>query len=111
MFGCGARNCRFTWSVGQGAALSATVVLAGPLLIAEGRVERQVEHAEMPVTHLIIRRLIDRSDLLGCLTASGVAVGDSDWVDRLLGRADEVRRPEPGSQRVGPKLPGSRDFR
>jgi error-prone DNA polymerase len=86
-------------------------LVAGRLLIAEGRVERQVEHAEVPITHLIVRRLIDRSDLLGCLTDPGIMAGDSDWVDRVLGRADEVRRPEPGSQRSGPKLPGGRDFR
>jgi error-prone DNA polymerase len=31
---------------------------------------------------------------------------------RTLGRADEVRRPEPGSRRAPQaKLPGSRDFR
>jgi error-prone DNA polymerase len=93
------------------AAWDRAALVAGRLLVAEGRVERQVEHAEVPITHLVVRRLIDRSDLLGCLTDPGIAAGDSDWVDRVLGRADEVRRPEPGSQRTGVKLPGSRDFR
>ena len=38
-------------------------------------------------------------------------VDESGWVDRVLGRADKARRPEPGSQRAGSKLLGSRDFR
>lgn len=32
------------------------------LLVAEGRVEREDEHAEVPIVHLIASRLIDRSD-------------------------------------------------
>ena len=93
------------------AARDRAALVAGRLLIAEGRVERQVEHAGVPIIHLVVRRLIDRSDLLACLTDPGVTAGKDDWVDRVLGRADEVQRPEPGSQRAGPKLPGSRDFR
>ena len=93
------------------AARDRSALVAGRLLVAEGRVERQEEHAEVPIIHLVVRRLIDRSDLLGCLSDPGIAAGDGDWVDRLLGRADEVRRPEPGNRRAGPKLPGSRDFR
>jgi error-prone DNA polymerase len=93
------------------AARDRSALVAGRLLVAEGRVERQVEHAEVPIIHLVVRRLVDRTDLLGCLNDPGVAAGDGDWVDRMLGRADEVRRPEPGSRRAGPKLPGSRDFR
>jgi error-prone DNA polymerase len=84
-------------------------LVAGRLLIAEGRVEREVEHAEVPITHLIVRRLIDRSDLLDRLAAADGGTASPDWAERSLGRADEVRRPEPGSAR--PKLPGSRDFR
>jgi DNA polymerase III alpha subunit len=42
-------------------------LVSGQLLIAEGRVEREVEHAEVPITHLIVRRLLDRSDLLNRL--------------------------------------------
>jgi error-prone DNA polymerase len=86
-------------------------LVAGRLLLAEGRIEREVKevkHAEVPITHLIVRRLVDRSDLLDGLAAvDGPAA--TGWADRMLGRADEVRRPEPGSQRT--KLPGSRDFR
>jgi error-prone DNA polymerase len=36
-------------------------LLGGRLLVAEGRGE---EHAEVPTTHLIVRSLTDRSDLL-----------------------------------------------
>ena len=71
--------------------------------------EREVEQAEVPITHLIVERLIDRSDLLSRLVEIDGATTDQGWTEKALGRADEVRRPEPGSQR--PKLPGSRDFR
>jgi error-prone DNA polymerase len=84
-------------------------LVAGRLLIAEGRVEREVEQAEVPITHLIVRRLIDRSDLLNLLVETDGGTTSPDWAERSLGWADEVRRPEPGSAR--PKLPGSRDFR
>ncbi len=36
-------------------------------MVAEGRIERETEHAEVSITHLICRRLINRSDLLGQL--------------------------------------------
>jgi error-prone DNA polymerase len=84
-------------------------LVSGRLLIAEGRVEREVAQAEVPITHLIVERLLDRSDLLSRLAEIDSATSDRDWVEKALGRADEVRRPEPGSRR--PKLPGSRDFR
>ena len=45
------------------------------------------------------------------MTDPTVAVGDSGWVERVLGRADEVRHPEPGSRRPKVRLLGSRDFR
>ena len=86
-------------------------LVAARLLVAEGRVERETERAEVPITHLICRRLIDRSDLLDGLAQAGD--GDAAWAGRALGRADEVRRPEPGSGRPPSpaKLPRSRDFR
>jgi error-prone DNA polymerase len=82
------------------------------LLVVEGRVEREAEHAEVPITHLICRRLIDRSDLLDGLSLFGEG-SDVAWAGRALGRTDGVRRPEPGSGRpTSPaKLPRSRDFR
>jgi error-prone DNA polymerase len=84
-------------------------LVAGRLLLAEGRVEREVEQAEVPITHLIVRRLLDRSDLLNRLVEIDVGRPDGEWTGRSLAPADEVRRPEPGSGRL--KLPGSRDFR
>lgn len=95
------------------AARDRAALVAGRLLVAEGRVEREAEHAEVPVTHLIVRRLIDRSDLLDGLAASdGAETGGGDRADRAMSRADEVTRPEPGGRKPpGAKLPGSRDFR
>ena len=63
----------------------------------------------MPITHLICRRLADRSDLLDGL--SSIDGGQNARAGRALGRADEVRRPEPGSAAAAPRLPRSRDFR
>ena len=87
-------------------------LVAGRLLVAEGHIEREVERAEVPITHLLVRRLIDRSDLLDGLVAADGPEAAADLAERTLGRADEVRRSEPG-RRWAPeaKLPGSRDFR
>jgi error-prone DNA polymerase len=80
-------------------------------LVAEGPVERETERAELPITHLIRSKLTDRSDLLDGLSPAGE--GDAAWIGRALGRADGVRRPEPGSARLQPpaKLRRGRDFR
>ena len=87
-------------------------LITGRLLVAEGRIEREVERAEVPITHLLVRRLIDRSDLLDGLVAVDGPDAAAEVAERTLGRADEVRRPEPGSRRAPQaKLPGSRDFR
>jgi len=86
------------------AARDRAALIGGRMLLAEGRVERVVD-AEVPITHLIVRRLTDRSDLLDGL------LGDSAWAERSIGRADEVKRPEPGARRPKAKLPDSRDFR
>ena len=84
-------------------------LVAARLLIAEGRVERETERAEVPITHLICRRLVDRSDLLDGL---GLVGDGGEWAGRALGRADEVRRSEPGLRSPSPaKLPKSRNFR
>jgi error-prone DNA polymerase len=95
------------------AARDRAALLAARLLVAEGRVEREAKRAEVPIVHLIVRRLTDRSDLLdGLLQAEAPGRGDTAWAERSLGRADEVRRPEPGSRRPPrAKLPASRDFR
>ena len=80
-------------------------LLSARLLLAEGKVERVSEHVEVPVNHLIVQRLVDRSDLLDGLNQ---AEQGGEWAERALGRADEVRRPDPGSRRS--PLPPSRDF-
>ncbi|MBX6741374.1 MAG: hypothetical protein IRY87_04905 [Acetobacteraceae bacterium] len=95
------------------AARDRAALVSGRLLLAEGRVEREAERAEVPIIHLIVRQLTDRSDLLdGLLQAEAPGRGDMAWAERSLGHTDEVRRPEPGSRRPPrAKLPASRDFR
>jgi error-prone DNA polymerase len=79
------------------------------LLLAEGRVERLDEAVEVAVNHLIVTRLEDRTELLDRLS---LVDQGGDWAERSLGRADEVRRPDPGSRRpTATELPPSRDFR
>ena len=80
-------------------------VVAARLVVAEGRVERL--DAAVPIIHLIVRRLIDRSDLLaGLASLDDPALGP--W-RRALARADEVEKPDlRGDPRV--RLPPSRDF-
>ena len=78
------------------------------LPMVKGRVERETERAKMPITHLICRRLADRSDLLNGLMQSD---GGVRWVDAALLRGDGVRRPEPGSARSKMRMPDSRDCR
>ncbi|WP_207803068.1 hypothetical protein [Roseicella frigidaeris] len=90
------------------AARDRAALVAGRLLLAEGRIEREVAEAEVPITHLIVRRLHDLSPLLDHLDAAGPETA-GDWAGQALARADEVRRPEPGS-RPRVRMPGSRDF-
>jgi error-prone DNA polymerase len=80
-------------------------VVAARLVVAEGRVERT--EAEVPIVHLIVQRLLDRSDLLSSLAALDRPEAEP-W-RRALARADEV---EKGEVRGGPRprLPRSRDF-
>jgi error-prone DNA polymerase len=80
-------------------------VVSARLVVAEGTVERT--EAEVPIIHLIVQRLHDRSELL-----SGLATldrpGPGPW-RRALARADEVEKPDlRGSPRA--RLPRSRDF-
>jgi error-prone DNA polymerase len=64
-------------------------------------------HAEVPIIHVIARRLVDRSDLLeGLLQEAGSA-----WAAAALGRADEVMHPQDDRRPPRAKLPASRDFR
>jgi len=54
-------------------------LIGARLLLAEGRVERETEYAEVPIIHLICRKLIDRTDLLNWLmqAETGPACGDA----------------------------------
>jgi error-prone DNA polymerase len=85
-----------------------SALIGARLMLAEGRIERETEHSEVPITHLICRKLIDRSDLLRRLS---ISENDPAWSEANLGCADEARRPDPGSARASAGLPASRDFR
>jgi error-prone DNA polymerase len=82
-------------------------LIGARLLLAEGRIERLEKDVEVPIIHLIVDRLTDRSDLLDGLARIDGA--DDGW-EKALGRADEVRRPDPGSRR--PRIAQkTRDFK
>jgi error-prone DNA polymerase len=105
------------------AARDRAALVAGRLLLAEGRVEREVEHAEVPIIHLIVRKLADCSDLLDSLTQGEDAAGrnrqgmalalrippglSAVW-GMLMRSSGPSRAPVDHSQA---KLPASRDFR
>jgi error-prone DNA polymerase len=87
-------------------------VVGARLVVAEGRAER-VEDAEVPILHLIVRRLSDRSDLL-----DGLHLLDGRGLNPTLSRADEVNRPTRDARRAPACHPpepdlfgGSRDWR
>ena len=82
-------------------------VVSARLVVAEGRVERT--EAEVPIVHLIVRRLLDRSDLLLGLAALDRPEAPGPW-RRALARADEVEKGEPRGGAPRPRLPRSRDF-
>jgi error-prone DNA polymerase len=80
-------------------------VVASRLVVAEGRVER-LESAEVPIIHLLVARIEDRSDLLDGLHL----MGEARW-EAAMARADEVRRPNPRDDpRARIRMPASRDF-
>jgi len=81
-------------------------LLGARLMLVEAKIERETERAEVPITHLICKSLADHTDLLDGLMHSQAGL---PWGDAALGRADEVRRPDPGSRRPV-RMPGSRDF-
>ncbi|MBX6742077.1 MAG: error-prone DNA polymerase [Acetobacteraceae bacterium] len=98
------------------AARDRAALVSGRLLLAEGRVEREAERAEVPIIHLIVRRLTDRSDLLdGLLQEGGTPDGESQAGDGGLDNATRTerhpRRTEPGIRPPKARLPASRDFR
>ena len=90
------------------AARDRAALLGARLMLVEGRIERQAERLEVPVIHVIARRLIDRTDLLDQLIQAEDATA---WGDAGLARANEVRRPDPSSARPKVRMPASRDFR
>jgi len=91
-------------------------VVGARLVMAEGRVER-TETAEIPILHLVVRRLHDWSHLLDGLHALEDASWDRAPWDRALANADEVRAPnprdtrDPAARREAGAMPPSRDFR
>ena len=74
-----------------------SALIGARLMVAEGRIEREADHSEVPITHLICRKLIDRSDLLGPLT-----------LDEGPGKPTPLR---PWEAKPTAGLPASRDFR
>ena len=89
-------------------------VVGARLVLAEGRVER-TETKEVPIIHLVVRRLHDWSRLLDQLHT----LEDANW-NRLLANADEVRSPnlhdprDPAlraARQGSAAMPPSRDFR
>ena len=89
-------------------------VIGAKLVLAEGRVER-LETQEVPVIHLIVRRLHDWSFMLDDLHM----LEDAKW-NRVLANADEVRSPSPhdprdpglrAARKGSAVMPPSRDFR
>jgi hypothetical protein len=54
--------------------------------------------ADVPITHLVVQRLLGRSDLLSRLVELDGDAPDWDWTQRALAHTDEVRRPEPGGR-------------
>ncbi|ATR19612.1 error-prone DNA polymerase (plasmid) [Roseomonas sp. FDAARGOS_362] len=74
------------------AARDRAALIGARLLLVEGRIEREAERAEVPVIHLICRRLEDRSDLLRGLM-------DDDF----SGQRPPAQSPK--------GMPASRDFR
>ncbi len=80
-------------------------VVASRLILAEGRVERH-EKSEVPIIHLLVARVEDRSDLLAGLHL----MEEARW-EATMARADEVRRPNPRDDpRARVRMPASRDF-
>ena len=88
------------------AARDRAALVSGRLLIAEGRVEREVEQAEVPITHLIVDRLVDRSDLLSRLVEIdgghlGPGLGGEGARPGRRGAAARARQPAPEAQAAG----------
>ena len=79
-------------------------LIGSRLLVAEGKIERKTEHAEVPVIHLICRKLINRGDLLSGLSQANA---EPEWA----GRTNQMGWPDLSSTSPTARLPASRDFR
>nr|WP_272877323.1 error-prone DNA polymerase [Neoroseomonas eburnea] len=80
-------------------------VVAARLILAEGTVERH-DASEVPIIHLLIGHVSDRSDLLEGLHL----LEEAGW-EGAMARADEVRHPDyRATPRPRLRLPPSRDF-
>jgi error-prone DNA polymerase len=77
-----------------------SALIGSRLMLAEGQIERETEHSEVPITHLICRKLTDRSDLLQTLTQEEGPIANHLAVP---GRAVDSQ--------AKARLPPSRDFR
>ncbi len=77
-----------------------SALIGARLMLAEGRIEREADHSEVPITHLICRKLIDRNDLLGTLT-----------LEEGPPNTDKPTPLRPGEAKATAGLPASRDFR
>ena len=77
------------------------------LPVVEGRVEREDEHAEVPIIRLIAARLVDRSDLLDRLarTGDGGCRGVAHAQDWLCARRPDFRRDQFWGWRRPTRLP------
>jgi error-prone DNA polymerase len=98
------------------AARDRAALVSGRLLLAEGWVEREAERAEVPIIHLIVRRLTDRSDLLdSLLQEGGTPDGESQAGDGGLSDAAKTEghpgQAEPGVRPPEARPTASRDFR
>ncbi|GAB0119807.1 error-prone DNA polymerase [Acidisoma sp. 7E03] len=74
-------------------------LIGAKLMVAEGRIEQETEHSEVPITHLICRKLLDRSDLLTRLNQSA---------DRAADQGESTQPPVRGGPSYA--FPRSRDF-
>ena len=80
-------------------------VVGAKLILAEGTVERH-DTSEVPIIHLLVRRVSDRTDLLATLHH----LDEARW-DGAMARADEVRHPDyRRDTQPRLRLPPSRDF-
>ncbi len=77
-----------------------STLISARLMLAEGRIERETDHSEVSITHIICRKLIDRIDLLGALPLEAGPLN--------TGKPTPLR---PGEAKATAGIPASQDFR